>query len=500
MSTIRRQSIIASLVIYIGFAIGMLNTYFLGEERYFTSNQYGLITILVPIASMMYAFANLAMPSYIMKFYPYYKDHLPDRKNDMLTWALLGGLIGFGLVVVGGIIFKDLVIRKYSQNSPELVRYYYWIFPLGLGLTILGILEVYAWNVGKAVLTNFMREVQWRLLTTVLIVLFIFKLIPDFDSFVKFYSFTYPVVAISLLIYLISTGKIHFTFSVSKVTRRYFRKIITFNLFIYSGFLVLTIAQVFDQLVIASVLQDGMAKAGVFGFAQIMATVILAPQRGIIAAAVPHLSRAWKEKDMGKLQRIYQRSSLNQLIFSVGIFLLIAINYREAILTFNQKEIFLAGFSAFILMGLTRVVEMGTGLNSQIIGTSTYWRFELISGICLLAFMLPLTVILTRQFDILGPAIANLVSISLYNLIRLIFLWKKFGLFPFVPASFYTLLIGAAVTFISWWLCRDVQGFWGLVIRSSIFIILFASAVIGFKLSPDTQAVVASLKKRILKK
>ncbi|MFT3675395.1 MAG: lipopolysaccharide biosynthesis protein [Chitinophagaceae bacterium] len=500
MSTIRRQSIIASLVIYIGFAVGMLNTYFLGEERYFTSNQYGLITILVPIASMMYAFANLAMPSYIMKFYPYYKDHLPDRKNDMLTWALLGGLIGFGLVVVGGIIFKDLVIRKYSENSPELVHYYYWIFPLGLGLTILSILEVYAWNVGKAVLTNFLREVQWRLLTTVLIVLFIFKLIPDFDSFVKFYSFTYPVVAITLLIYLITTGKIHFTFSVSKVTRRYFKKIVTFNLFIYSGFLVLTIAQVFDQLVIASVLQDGMAKAGVFGFAQIMATVILAPQRGIIAAAVPHLSRAWKEKDMGKLQRIYQRSSLNQLIFSVGIFLLIAINYKEAILTFNQKEMFLAGFSAFILMGLTRVIEMGTGLNSQIIGTSTYWRFELISGICLLAFMLPLTVILARQFDILGPAIANLVSISLYNLIRLIFLWKKFGLFPFVPASLYTLLIGAVVTLISWWVCSDLHGFWGLVIRSSIFITLFASAVIGFKLSPDTQAVVASLKKRILRK
>lgn len=500
MSTIRRQSIIASLVIYVGFAVGMLNTYFLGEERYFTSNQYGLISILVPIASMMYAFANLAMPSYIMKFYPYYKDHLPDRKNDMLTWAMLGGFIGFGLVVVGGIIFKDLVIRKYSQNSPELVHYYYWIFPLGLGLTILSILEVYAWNVGKAVLTNFLREVQWRLLTTVLIVLFIFRLIPDFDSFVKFYAFTYPVVAITLLVYLITTGKIHFTFSVSKVTRRYFKKIVTFNLFIYSGFLVLTIAQVFDQLVIASVLPDGMAKAGVFGFAQIMATVILAPQRGIIAAAVPHLSRAWKEKDMGKLQRIYQRSSLNQLIFSVGIFLLIAINYREAIVTFNQKELFLAGFSAFILMGLTRVIEMGTGLNSQIIGTSTYWRFELISGICLLAFMLPLTVILARQFDILGPAIANLVSISLYNLIRLIFLWKKFGLFPFVPASLYTLFIGAAVTLISWWLCRDLHGFWGLVIRSSIFIALFASAVIGFKLSPDTQAVVASLKKRILKK
>lgn len=497
MSTIRRQSIISSFVIYFGFVVGMLNTFIFGEERFFTSNQYGLISILVPIASMMYAFANLAMPSYIMKFYPYYKDNLSEKKNDILTWAMLGGLIGFVLVVIGGLIFKDLVIRKYSENSPELVHYYYWIFPLGLGLTIFGILEVYAWNVGKPILTNFMKEVQWRLLVTVLIVLFVFKVIPDFDSFVKGYSFTYLVVALSLLAYLLLTRRAHFTFSVSKVTRRYFKKIVVFNLFVYSSFLVLTVAQVFDQLVIASVLEDGMAKAGVFGFAQIMATVILAPQRGIIAAAVPHLSRAWKEKDIPKLQRIYQRSSLNQLIFSVCIFLLIAINYREAISTFNQKEIFLLGFNAFLFMGLTRVVEMGTGLNSQIIGTSNYWRFELISGICLLAFMLPLTVILARQYDILGPAIANLVSISLFNLIRLLFLWKKFRLFPFVPASFYILLVGAAVTVISWWLCKDLHGFWGLVVRSSLFLSLFAGAVVYFKLTPDIVPLIDALKKRL---
>ncbi|MGZ8554315.1 MAG: lipopolysaccharide biosynthesis protein, partial [Chitinophagaceae bacterium] len=128
MGNVRRQSIISSVVIYIGFAVGLLNTYFFTKEGIFTTEDYGLVSIFMPIASLMMAFASLAMPSYIFKFYPYYHDHLPPRKNDMLTWALLIGTIGFILVMLAGWFFKDLVIRKYSQNAPELVQYYYWIF------------------------------------------------------------------------------------------------------------------------------------------------------------------------------------------------------------------------------------------------------------------------------------------------------------------------------------------------------------------------------------
>ncbi len=498
MSTIRRQSIIASLVIYLGFAVGLLNTYFFGAEKYFTTAQYGLTTIFIAIAQMMAAFANFAMPSYIAKFYPYYKDHLPERRNDMLSLALIAGLIGFALVCVGGWVFKDLVIRKYSENSPELVNYYFWIFPLGLGLTLFSILEVYAWNVGKPILTNFLKEIQWRLIITVLIVLFIWKLIPDFDLFIKLYAFTYPAIALTLLLYLAAKGKIHFTLQISKVTRRLYKKILTFSLFLYSGFLIFTIAQVFDQLVIAAVLDDGMAKTGIFGLAQLLAGVILAPKRGIVAAAIPALARAWKDKDRDKLQRIYQRSSLNQLIFSCGLFLLIALNYEAAIHTFGLKEAFLLGFPAFLIMGLTRVIEMGTGLNAEIIGTSNYWRVELISGVCLLALMLPLSIILARKMDIMGPAVANLIAIGLYNFVRFAFLWKKFRLMPFTAASLYALLLAAASGAIAYFLFRDMEGIWGMVLRSSLFCILYISATILFKITPDAKPVLEAIRKRML--
>lgn len=501
MSTIRRQSIISSLVIYTGFAIGLVNTYLFTREsgsfRTFTAADYGTTSIFIAIATMMMAFATMAMPSFIFKFYHYYNDHLPPRKNDMITWALLVSTTGFLLVMIAGWGFRDLVIRKFGQNSPQLLTYYYWIFPFGLGLTIYTVLEAYTWNLGKPVLTSFLKEVQWRLLTTVLIVLFLLNVIKDFDLFIKLYAFTFPAIALTLFVYLVVTKKIHFTFSISKVSRRYFRKILSLCLFIYSGTIIFTISQVFDSIVIASVLPNGLDKAGIFGLAQIFTSVIQAPQRAIIAASIPHLSRAWKDKNRELLQRIYQRSSLNQLIFACGIFALIAMNYTEMIYTFGLKEQYLAGFTAFLLLGLTRIVDMGTGVNSQIIVTSNYWRFELISGVILIAFMLPLTILFTKRYDILGPAIANFISISAYNLIRIVFLWKKFRLFPFTRQSVYTLLLTTGCLAACYYTFSNMHGFAGLAVRSFIFIGLYGTGVIALRLSADITPVLHTIRTRL---
>src|SRR6478672_160668 len=203
MSNIRRQSIISSVVIYLGFTIGLLNIYLFTRQGvsandHFTDAQFGLYNAFIAIATTMMAFANLAMPSYIYKFFPYYKDHLPPKKNDLITWALVVSSIGYLLVIVAGIVFKDFVVRKYIEHSPEIVIYYNWIFILGFGLTIYTVLEAYAWQLHKSILTNFLREVQWRLFTTLIILLFLFRVIRDFDVFIKFFSFTYPGIALIL--------------------------------------------------------------------------------------------------------------------------------------------------------------------------------------------------------------------------------------------------------------------------------------------------------------
>ena len=224
MSQIRRQSIISTVFVYAGFFIGFINTYlFTRQGSPFTPSQYGLAsTIFIAVGNLMFAFANMGMISVIYKFYPYYKDNLPKKKNDLLTWALLVSLVGFGFVIIAGIIFKELVVQKFGAHSPEFIQYYFWVFPFGLSLLAYSILEVFAWNLRKSIFTTFLREVLFRLLTTILIFLLSFKFINSFDTFIKLYACTYGIIALVLLIYLIWKKELYLTFSISRVTKKYF--------------------------------------------------------------------------------------------------------------------------------------------------------------------------------------------------------------------------------------------------------------------------------------
>ncbi len=75
---------------------------------------------------------------------------------------------------------------------------------------------------------------------------------------------------------------------------------------------------------------------------------------------------------------------------------------------------------------------MGTGLNAQVIATSSLWRFEFYTGVILVVLTLPLNYVLTKYyFGILGPAIANLFSFTVYNAPAVLVPEKEIHLQPF---------------------------------------------------------------------
>jgi len=498
MSQIRRQSIISSLMVYLGFALGFFNTYLFTKEGGFTKEQYGLTGIFIALANLMFSFANLGMPSYIFKFYPYYQDNLEKKRNDILTWALLVSLIGFCFVVIGGIYFKDLIIFKFGKNSPEFVNYYYWIFPFGLGLTLYSILESYAWQQQKSIFTNFLREVFFRALTTILIICTFIGWLGKFDLFIKIYSFTYLITALFLLVYLLKNGNLHLTFKVSVVTKKFSKKILTLVKFIYGGTLVYAVAGVFDTILLASVSINGLAAVAVYSLAQNMASLIQAPQRGIISSSIAALSKAWKDKDQNRILNIYRQSSINQLVFAVGMFCLIWLNFEDGIFTFHLQSGYIDAKWIFFFIGLMRIVDMGTGVNAQIISTSTLWKFEFYTGIILLSLTLPMNYILTKYyFDVMGPAIANLFSFTIYNLIRFWYLKKKFNMQPFTLKSLYTIILGIVSFYVCFYLFDSYHGFIWLVIRSTCFIGLYGCGTILLKLSSDIIPVWNSFQKRL---
>ena len=494
MSQIRRQSIISTIFVYLGFVIGFINTYLLTRQGFFTESQYGLINIFIAVGNLMFAFANMGMTSVMYKFYPYYNDNLPKKKNDLLTWALLISVIGFIFVIIAGFVFKDLVIKKFSVNSPEFIHYYFWIFPFGFSILLFSIFEVYAWNLKKSILTTFFREVLFRALTTILIFVLSYKLIRSFDAFIKLYAFTYGIVALALFMYLLLKGQLNISFTISRVTKKFYKKIASFASLIYFGGVVYMIAQFIETLVIMSVI--GTAAAGIFALASVISGLVQAPQRGAIAAALPVLSKAWKDKDHIKINLIYQRSGINLLIASLGVFLIIWLSYEDAVNVFHLKPAYLQSKWIFFFIGLAKIVDLGTGVNSQIIGTSIHWRFEFVSGMILLALAIPLNYFLVKQFGIIGAAYAYLISFSVYNAIRIIFLKRKFNMQPFSVKTAYTIVLAFIAYSICYYSFLTLHTFSGILIKTLVFFALYGGSVIYFNLSPDVLPVWETIQKK----
>ena len=267
--------------------------------------------------------------------------------------------------------------------------------------------------------------------------------------------------------------------------------------FVWTGGLIFNLASVFDTIVLAAVMPNGLAAAGIFTVAQNISSLIQAPQRGIVTASIGPLSQAWRDKNMDKIRVIYQRSSINQLIFSVAMFALIWLNFDDGISSFRLQPDYRAAKYVFLFIGITRIIDMGTGVNAQIIGTSTFWRFEFITGLLLLALSLPLNYMLTRELGVIGPALSNVIAFTAYNGIRYWFLLKKFGMQPFTAKTGYTLVVGAIAFFLTLWLLDEVSGIGWIFLRSFVFLLVFLAGVVLLKLTPDLQPVMATLRKKL---
>lgn len=484
MGTIRRQSILSSIVIYVGFIIGAFNIFLYTKNGSFTTEQFGLTRLFNDIGITFFSFASLGVISYIYKFQPFYTQNLTRKENDQAAWSVLIVSAGFILVLAGSILFEPLFIRKFSEKSHLLITYYYWILPFTFGLLFFSVFEAFAWFAQKSIFTNFLKETGLRIIQTFIILGFVFGLI-NFDIFIKIFSFSYVGIAAVLIFYLAYTKKIAFNFKISRVTKKFSKKIIWLMALIYGSLIVNTMSQYIDSIIIASVSPKGLSDVGVYTLATFIATTIQVPQRSIVSAVVPVLSTSWKTKNYGEISRIYSRTSINLLLMALFIFFLIWLNIDDMFRVLNINSDYEAGKMVILILGISKIIDAGTGVNSQIIGTSNFWRFEVLTGILLLSISIPLNYVLVKQYGINGSAISNLIAFSIYNAVRLFFIWNKFKMQPFTVKTILALVSAVIVYLICFYVFRGLPGWPGIIVRSLVFSIAFALPVYFFKITPD---------------
>jgi O-antigen/teichoic acid export membrane protein len=270
---------------------------------------------------------------------------------------------------------------------------------------------------------------------------------------------------------------------------------VVYAAFIFTGFAISTTASLFDSFTISS--KIGQVAIGIFAFSTYISNIIQVPQRSIIAISIPVLAEAWREKKYDVIEKLYKRSSINLLLICLFLFGNIWLCYDDAIVALGINPIFLQGKYVVLFFGLKLIVDMGTGVNGQIIGTSNYWRFEFLTGLILLILIAPLNYFLIPKIGIVGAGISNFIAYTVYNIIRLVFLWKKFRMQPFSVNTLWALCMALAFYCICYFILQQVHGWPGIFCKGIFYSSMFIAGALYLNLTPDALPVINTFKKKL---
>ncbi len=494
MGIIGKQSIRSSIYIYLGFAIGALNILVLfPNQRYFTLDEFGLTKILVDVSLLIAMLCTLGTCPATVKFYPFYASYLPRRKNDLPVLTLAAVSLGCLLFMAVMPFLRDGILRKYGERSPLFVQYFKLIYPLTIAMAFLYLFEAYSWAVKRTVLPAVMREVLVRLLTTALILLVMLRWL-DFRQFIYLYSLIYIPPVLILLFSLLRHGDLTFSFRLSPVTRRLKNRMIVFSLFVFSGQALNVLARTLDSIIISSQSPGGLRDTGLFTIATYLVALMEVPVRGMTGIAFSVLAQAWKEKDLATVFSVYKKTALNLLIAGLGIMGVLVLNMPNLLAFLGPR--YAGMLEVVLILGCSKLVDLGTGLNSHLLLSSKHWRIEFITNVFLVLMAGLLNYLLVRRYGIIGSAWATLIAFSVYNTVRFLLIWKLFKMQPFTWANALAIVIAAAAYLI----CRLVPAmpniYLDVVVRTLLFSLGYGLPVLGFRLSEDINGFVNRLLRR----
>jgi O-antigen/teichoic acid export membrane protein len=282
---------------------------------------------------------------------------------------------------------------------------------------------------------------------------------------------------------LTRSGQFPINMTVSSVTKRLWKRMVVFSLFVFSGQFLNVVARTADTIVISSQSARGLSDTAVFTIATYLITIMDVPLRGMTGITTSIIAKAWRDRDLAKISSLYKKTALNLLVVGLGIFCVILLNINNA-LTFLGPEYGLLP-RIVLIIGLAKIIDLGTGLNSQILLSSKFWRVDFVTNMCFVLFSIVLNIMLVKRYNLIGSAFATVISYFIYNLTRFIFIWRLFKLQPYSWANAKALALAAVATLAIWKLPQISNVFIDAAVRGLLFILIYGAGVLYFHISED---------------
>jgi O-antigen/teichoic acid export membrane protein len=479
MGLVQKDAFRTTVISYLGIILGYFNKGILFLIL-LTTEQIGLINLMVSVGMLFAQFANFGMIYSTWKFLPFFRDK--EKKNHgFLPLILSIVVVGILSCTIVALVFRQEIEFLYLKNSKMFIQYYLWILPIGISYVLFMVVEIYLRSLFKNIVSVIAFELIFRFSLTVLLFLIWMKII-SFDTFVIAHSVFYFIPTIILFFYLQYLKELNLSFSSIKIPSKFKKIIFQFSTFNYINTLGIVLVSSLDVMMIAQM--KGLVQTGIYTTVVFLTSALLVPYKSIIRISSPLVADYWKRREMLKMKELYQKVSSVSLVIGLGAFVWVWLNI-DFLFSFLSPE-FMEGKWVFFFLMLGKLLDMFFGLNGSIFITSKKYKYDILFTLFLIIAVFLLNLVFIPKLGMVGAAISTSLAIIVYNVGRLLFVWYVFKIHPFNKQQIKIIFLGLITLFIGYLSSNYFENRWLQSLFMSIeFGLFFIVPIYVFRLEPD---------------
>lgn len=485
MGVVLKQSFNNTLILFLGFAIGGINVLFL-YTNFLHEDYFGLITFLLSTAVILMPLLSFGMQGTIIKFYSSYKTKL--ERDTFLTNTLFIPLFVIIPLAFIGSYFYEYITNKLSSENILIKDYTYLIFIVAV---FMGYFEVfYCWSKVqlKSVFGNFIKEIFVRFSVTILLFLVYFKVLSN-EQFIYTVVAVYGVRMLIMFWYALKVYKPKFILKFSANLK----EILSFSSYIIiagsAGGILLEI----DKVMIPQTEQ--IAQVAYYAVGIYIASVVAIPTRAMQQITNPITAKELNNNNLNEVETLFKQTSINLLVVGGLFFLIINLNIADLYAIINKPE-YTNGIVIVLIVSVAKLIELALGTANAILVNSKYYKTFFYLSLLMALSVYLLNKWLIGLMGIKGAALATLIVVLIYSILKILFINYKFKIQPFSLKTLILTLIVGGLFYIFSFLEIDFHPIINILIKSSILVIIYAFLVKFLKISNDFNDLFGKLLKK----
>lgn len=434
MSVVARQGIKYSIIGYLGFLLGTFSAIFIFP---YDMKFFGKLRYILPTAEMMVPIVVFGLSFSNVKFFAKAKED--GKHHNMLSLSLLSILINFLIFIAIYFAVNQLFPNLKETKLWEMKRL---ILPLVLVLALSSVFNKFLTNYKRIVVPNIFENLIPKIANLGAFCLFFFMGFAEKTA----YGFFFLMFFFSLLGYGFYANKLEkinpdFGFSYFRKDN-FYREILTYSLFGFLGNIGNYIAINIDNLMIGEFI--GFEENGIYSNIFSIISLIVVPQMGLFNISAPIINKNLAEQNFEELDSFHKKTSLSLFFLGLVLFSCIVVGFPYLTEFMKNGDDLRSAEPVLWILGFAMLFDLATGFNGHIISLSRYYKFNIVVMLTLAILTISLNMIFLRttHLGILGIAIAYAVSLSLFNLIKILFNYWKFKVFPLGIEMIYALILG----------------------------------------------------------